>query len=115
MKRPEKEKRKFKPRLISQPPHRETKFLRVLEGWTGVTAEDPFAPGTLEFIFSPERKVYRRAHSWETPELVIDADILPAAHHIRLVRVRNLQIRKLARKLLRKQERLQRRSRKPED
>lgn len=84
----------------------ETKFIRVLEGWHAVKVEDPFGFGPHECIISPEMKTYRRAYAFERPELVIDAPILPAEHHIRLVRLRHVAIRKLAKKILR--ERLKR-------
>lgn len=89
----------------------ETMFIRVLDGWNGVVVEDPFDKshvGGTEFIISPTGLTYRRAYSWETPTLVIDADILPPEHHIRLVRVTNKLLRKMAKRALRKRLRLQR-------
>lgn len=41
----------------------------------------------LPYVVGPGERVYRYAFAWEKPTLVIDADILPAAHHIRLVRI----------------------------
>lgn len=69
---------------------RETKFIRVLQGWRLFVVEDFFANGIpvrYEFIVSPKQLVYRHASAWEKPTLVIDADILSPRDHIRLVRI----------------------------
>lgn len=87
---------------------RPTTFLRVCEGWRIFAVEDHYADGTpvrYEFILSPEQKVYRHASSWEIPTLVIDADILPPEHHIRLVRITSKKEATRIRKALRKQDR----------
>lgn len=105
-----KNRKKKKSKLPSKGSYRprsavETQFIRVLDGWHSVTVEDPFDKerlASMECIISPDNKTYRRAHSWEAPVLVIDASILPPEHHIRLVRVTNIQLRKMAKRLLRK-------------
>lgn len=81
---------------------RVTKYLRVLEGWISVVLRtDHFADGTpvqYECIVSPKGNVYRRAASWEKPSLLIDANIWPAEHHIRLVKITNKRHCRLVRK-----------------
>ena len=69
---------------------RETKFIRVLQGWRLFFIDDHFADGIpvhYEFIISPTQQVYRYASAWEKPTLIIDADILSPRDHIRLVRI----------------------------
>jgi hypothetical protein len=79
---------------------REIKFIRILDGWNGVTIKynekNDNPSWVMECIISPQKKVYRRAAAWEKPHLVIDANILPAEHHIRLVRIKEPLIIKLA-------------------
>lgn len=71
----------------SSPP----KFVGVLKDWKifAVPIYDSVAKLQVQFeyIVSPQDNVYRHAHTWEAPTLVIDSPILPAQHHIRLVRV----------------------------
>lgn len=88
------------------PDARETRFISMLDGWQSVLIEEPFGFTPIECIISPDNKTYRRANGWEKPMLVIHADILPPEHHIRLVRVTNLMLRKLAKKALRNRARL---------
>jgi hypothetical protein len=104
--------RKVEQAIVKLPPPpkmRETKFMRVLDGWRIVTLEfQQNGAHRVGYIVSPTKKVYRRAFAWEKPSLVIDADILPAEHHIRLVRETNTDTCRLARKALRRDKRLQR-------
>lgn len=92
-------------KLPPPPKMRETKFVRVLEGWKCVSlAYEQNGTYYVPHVVSPAGKVYRYAQSWEKPSLVIDADILPAEHHIRLVRVIDKATRRLAKKALRRLE-----------
>jgi hypothetical protein len=87
-----------------------TQFIRILDGWTCVHMDHQQIDGTpvrFEYIVDPEQRIYRRALSWEAPTLVIDANILPAEHHIHLVRIRRKSVCRLIRKAFRKQQRLQ--------
>lgn len=90
------------------PPRSATKFIRVLKNWSAITLpienNDHFMVDA-SFIVSPDEKVYRYAAPWESPTLVIDSDILPAAHHIRLVYVRDKATRIHVKKQLRRRKR----------
>jgi len=83
----------------------ETRFIRVLGDWHSVSIDDPFGHGPIECIISPENKTYRHAHAWEHPELVIDSPAWRSEHDIRLVRVRNVAIRKMAKRILKQRTR----------
>lgn len=91
---------------------RKTQFLRVLDGWKIVTVPylDPISQLEMrpQYIVAPTGRVYRHAEDWELPSLVIDADILPPPHHIKLVRITQKRHCQLVRKRLRKILRLQR-------
>src|SRR5512147_3066869 len=87
---------------------RETQFIRVLDGWERIQIDDPFGFGPIICAISPEKKIYRYAHSWEKPDIYIDANILPAEHAIRLVRVRQKPLRILIKKKWKERRRLER-------
>lgn len=98
--------KKIKQAIVKLPPPpkmRETKFIRVLDGWCTVTLEfQQNGSHLVPYIIAPNKKVYRYAFAWEKPSLVIDADILPPEHHIRLIRITDATTRRLAKKALRK-------------
>lgn len=95
---------------------RNTKCIRLLDDWRRVSLEhsDKIAGLniTRDYIISPKKRVYRYAQSWEKPSLYIDADILPAEHAIRLVRITNARACKMILKKLRTTTRLQKRRKK---
>jgi hypothetical protein len=104
-----KKRKKIKQAIVKLPPPpkmRETKFIRVLDGWRMVTlewqADAKHGLHQVAYIISPNKKIYRYAFAWEKPSLVIDADILAPEHHIRLIRITDLTTCRLAKKALRK-------------
>lgn len=90
------------------PAKSETSFIRVLKNWSAITLpieNNEHFMVDAAFIVSPENKVYRRAAAWEKPTLVIDSDILPPEHHIRLIYVRDKPTRIHVKKQLRRRKR----------
>jgi hypothetical protein len=102
-------KKSMKVETYRPPKAAKTRFIRVLDGWREFAINFRHADGSIMpavFIASPQDRIYRRALHWENPSLVIDANILPPEHHIRLVRIRDAKTIKLVRRALRHIDRL---------
>jgi hypothetical protein len=97
-------------RKSARPPSTQpdTKFLRVLGDWKAtrctITVDQSHAH-VLEYLVSPKGSIYRRAYSFEKPTLVIDSPVLPAEHHVRLMKIVDRSVIREVIKTLRRQER----------
>lgn len=99
MKKNKKEKKeKLRIKTHKPPKQAPTKFMKVLGDWQSalvtIMLDKKQVGHVAEYIRAPNKKIYRRALSWEHPTLVIDSPILPAEHHIRLVRIRDKKIKR---------------------
>lgn len=101
-----KKRKKKKHEETARPPKSvKTKFMQVLDDWkaTSITIMDDKKHGHVaEYMLAPSGKVYRRAFAWENPHLVIDSPILPAEHHVRLIRIKDKKLKRQVKRAIRR-------------